>query len=174
MKYIIVTGGIISGIGKGITTSSIGLLLKSRGINVTAIKIDPYLNIDAGTMSPFEHGECYVLSDGSECDLDAGSYERFIDLELTGNHNITTGKIYQSVINKERAGDYLGKTVQIVPHITNEIIHWIERASLIPVDDTKAVPEVCLIEVGGTIGDIETAPFIEAIRQMSQKNEHQF
>nr|QBK89372.1 MAG: CTP synthetase [Mimivirus LCMiAC02] len=171
MKYIIITGGIISGLGKGITSSSIGLLLKSRGINVTAIKIDPYLNIDAGTMSPFEHGECYVLGDMTECDLDIGNYERFLGLELTKYHNITTGKIYQSVINKERNGEYLGKTVQIVPHITNEIQSCIKKAAVIPVDNNKNSPEVCLIEVGGTIGDIETSPFIEAIRQMAADGE---
>ena len=171
MKYIIITGSIISGIGKGITSSSIGLLLKSRGINVTAIKIDPYLNIDAGTMSPFEHGECYVLGDSSECDLDMGNYERFLGLELTKDHNITTGKIYQTVINKERKGEYLGKTVQIVPHITNEIQDWIKKVAIIPVDDDKNIPNTCLIEVGGTIGDIETAPFIEAIRQMAADGE---
>nr|QBK88836.1 MAG: CTP synthetase [Mimivirus LCMiAC01] len=174
MKYIIITGGVISGLGKGITSSSIGLLLKSRGINVTAIKIDPYLNIDAGTMSPFEHGECYVLSDGGEGDLDLGNYERFVGLELTRDHNITTGKIYQNVITKERAGKYLGKTVQIVPHITNEIQEWISKVSLLPVDDDNNVPNVCLVEIGGTIGDMETAPFIEAIRQMSQNDHHQF
>jgi len=177
MKYIIITGSLISGIGKGITSSSIGLLLQSRGINVTAIKIDPYLNIDAGTMSPFEHGECYVLADGGEVDLDMGNYERFLGLELTKDHNITTGKIYQSVISKERKGEYLGKTVQIVPHITNEIQSWIKKAAVIPVDNSKSSPEVCLIEVGGTIGDIETSPFIEAIRQMAsdcEKNQFCF
>ncbi len=175
MKYIIITGGIISGIGKGITSSSIGLLLKSLGVKVTAIKIDPYLNMDAGTMSPFEHGECYVLGDGGETDLDMGSYERFIGLELTKDHNITTGKIYQNVLNKERRGEYLGKTVQIVPHITNEIQNWIKRVAIIPVDDDKSIPEICLIEIGGTIGDIETAPFIEAIRQLQLNgDQHQF
>lgn len=166
MKYIIVTGGIISGIGKGITASSIGLLFKSKGINVTAIKIDPYINIDAGTMSPYEHGECYVLADGGEVDLDLGNYERFLDIELTKNHNITTGKIYNNVINKERNGDYLGKTVQIIPHITNEIKNWIKKVSIIPVNKNQT-PEICIVEIGGTIGDIETASFIEAVRQMS-------
>ena len=121
MKYIFVTGGVISGLGKGITASSMGRLLKSRGLKVTAIKIDPYLNIDAGTMNPFEHGEVYVLDDGGEVDLDLGNYERFLDISLSSDHNITTGKVYKTVIEKERAGDFLGKTVQIIPHITNEI-----------------------------------------------------
>ena len=122
-------GGVASGIGKGITISSIGVLLKSMGFRVTSIKIDPYLNVDAGTMSPFEHGEVFVLKDGGEGDLDLGNYERFLDIELTKDHNITTGKVYQSVIARERRGDYLGKTVQVVPHITNEIQSWIERVS---------------------------------------------
>lgn len=164
MRYIVVTGGIISGIGKGITASSIGLILQDAGYIVTSIKIDPYLNVDAGTMSPFEHGECYVLDDGSECDLDLGNYERFLDINLTKHHNLTTGKIYQSVINKERSGVYLGKTIQIVPHITNEIIERIKYASVLPLDNK--IPDICIIEVGGTIGDIEVIPFIESIRQM--------
>lgn len=168
MKYIVITGGVISGLGKGITASSIGLLLKSRGLNVTAIKIDPYLNVDAGTMSPYEHGECYVLADGGEGDLDLGNYERFLDIDLTKDHNITTGKIYQSVINKERNGDYLGKTVQIIPHITNEIQEWIERVTQIKVNNNFE-NDVCIIELGGTIGDMETAPYIEALRQLSFK-----
>ncbi|MDO5862229.1 MAG: CTP synthetase, partial [Thermoplasmata archaeon] len=121
MKLIFVSGGVISGLGKGITASSIGRLLESRGLKVSAIKIDPYLNIDAGTMNPFEHGEVYVLDDGGEVDLDLGNYERFMDLHLTRDHNITTGKVYRSVIDNERHGDYLGKTVQIIPHVTNEI-----------------------------------------------------
>ena len=172
MLFVIVTGGVISGLGKGITASSIGLLLKSTGLTVTAIKIDPYLNVDAGTMSPFEHGECYVLKDGGEVDLDLGNYERFLNIELTKEHNITTGKIYLSVINKERRGDYLGKTVQVIPHLTNEIIDHIERVAQQSVSDKK--PNVCIIEMGGTIGDIENKPFIEAIRQMSIKKEHKF
>ena len=122
MKYVIVTGGVISGVGKGIVTSSIGLLLKANGYQVTAVKIDPYLNVDAGTMSPLEHGECYVLDDGTETDLDLGNYERFLQLSLTKHHSITTGSIYQEVIRKERAGDYLGKTVQVVPHVVDEIV----------------------------------------------------
>jgi len=167
MKFIVVTGGVISGLGKGITASSIGLLLKSYGYSVTAIKIDPYLNIDAGTMSPYEHGETFILHDGFEGDLDLGNYERFVDLILTKDHNITTGKIYNSVIQKERNGEYLGKTVQIIPHITNEIKDWIKRTANIKTSNTK--PEICIIELGGTIGDLETAPFIEALRQLSME-----
>ena len=121
MKYVIVTGGVLSGLGKGISTSSIGVLLKSKGLKVCPIKIDPYLNVDAGTMNPYQHGEVFVLDDGAEVDLDLGNYERFLDVDLTGDHNITTGKVYRAVIEKERRGDYLGKTVQIIPHITDEI-----------------------------------------------------
>ena len=167
MKYVIVTGSVISGLGKGITASSIGLLLKSQGFRVTAIKIDPYLNVDAGTMSPYEQGECYVLQDGGETDLDLGNYERFLGISLTKDQNITTGKIYSSVIHKERAGKYLGKTVQIVPHITNEIKDWIKRTSNIPVINDNMVADYCIIELGGVIGDLETNPFIEALRQMA-------
>lgn len=164
MKYIVVTGGVISGIGKGITSSSIAILFKEMGFVVTMIKIDPYLNIDAGTMSPFEHGECFVLEDGGECDLDLGNYERFLNINLTRNHNITTGRIYQRVISKERNGDYLGSTVQVVPHITDEIMLQIRTASVIPINGK--IPQICVIEVGGTIGDIEGLPFIEALQQM--------
>lgn len=167
MKYIVVTGGVISGIGKGITASCIGLLLKRSGVHVSMIKIDPYLNIDAGTMSPYEHGECFVLSDGSEVDLDLGNYERFLDIQLTNKHNITTGKIFREVLFKERRGDYLGKTVQIVPHVTDEIQEWIRSTAFIAVDEDDNTPEVCIIEVGGTIGDMENVYFIEAIRQFS-------
>mgnify|MGYP000849530552 CR=1 FL=1 len=169
MKYIIITGGVISGLGKGITASSIGLLLKSQGYCVTAIKIDPYLNIDAGTMSPYEHGECYVLKDGSEVDLDMGNYERFLGTEFTKFHNITTGKIYNSVLTKERRGAYLGKTVQVVPHVTDEIKEQITKASNILIDGK--LPDICIIELGGTVGDIELSPFLEAIRQMNALNE---
>ncbi|XVE99025.1 hypothetical protein REPUB_Repub03eG0161300 [Reevesia pubescens] len=169
MKYVLVTGGVVSGLGKGVTASSIGLLLKSCGLRVTSIKIDPYLNTDAGTMSPFEHGEVFVLDDGGEVDLDLGNYERFLDLTLTRDNNITTGKIYQSVINKERKGDYLGKTVQVVPHITDSIQEWIERAAMIPVDGKEGPADVCVIELGGTIGDIESMPFIEAFGQFSYR-----
>jgi len=168
MKYIVVTGGIISGLGKGITASSVGLLLKERGLNITSIKIDPYLNIDAGTMSPYEHGECYVLKDGGEVDLDLGNYERFLNIDLGKYHNITTGKIYKRVLDKERHGKYLGKTVQVIPHLTDEIQNWIIDVAQKSVDDDKK-PDVCIIEVGGTVGDIETAPFIEALRQLSLK-----
>ena len=165
MKYVVVTGGVLSGLGKGITASSIGVLLKSAGLSVTSVKIDPYLNCDAGTMSPFEHGEVYVLDDGGEVDLDLGNYERFLDISLTKDHNITTGKVYKSVIERERKGDYLGKTEQVIPHITNEIQEWIERVAIIPSDGTNNTPDACVIELGGTVGDIESAPFIEALRQ---------
>ncbi|GAB4841590.1 CTP synthase 1 [Ancistrocladus abbreviatus] len=167
MKYVLVTGGVVSGLGKGVTASSIGLILKACGLRVTAIKIDPYLNTDAGTMSPFEHGEVFVLDDGGEVDLDLGNYERFLDIKLTRENNITTGKIYQSVIQKERKGDYLGKTVQVVPHVTDAIQEWIKRVALIPVDGKEGPADVCVIELGGTIGDIESMPFIEALGQFS-------
>ncbi|XP_074509240.1 CTP synthase 1b [Sebastes fasciatus] len=169
MKYILVTGGVISGIGKGIIASSVGTILKSCGLHVTAIKIDPYINIDAGTFSPYEHGEVFVLDDGGEVDLDLGNYERFLDIRLTKDNNLTTGKIYQSVINKERRGDYLGKTVQVVPHITDAIQEWVMRQAKISVDDDGVEPEVCVIELGGTVGDIESMPFIEAFRQFQFK-----
>jgi len=165
VKYIIVTGGVMSGLGKGITTASIGRLLKNRGYTVTAVKIDPYLNIDAGTMNPAQHGEVYVLADGGEVDLDLGNYERFLDISLTSDHNITTGKVYRNVIEKERRGEYLGATVQIIPHITNQIKEGIETAALRPLEGDR-VPDICLVEVGGTVGDIESMPFLEAVRQM--------
>jgi CTP synthase len=171
MKYIVVTGGVVSGLGKGVTISSMGRLLQACGLKVTAIKIDPYLNVDAGTMSPFEHGEVFVLDDGGETDLDLGNYERFLSLRLSQDHNMTTGKVYRNVILKERRGDYLGKTVQVVPHITNEIQDWIEKASKIPTGDDDgdggeaSEADVCLIEVGGTVGDIESSVFLEALRQ---------
>ncbi|XP_030359862.1 CTP synthase 1 isoform X1 [Strigops habroptila] len=169
MKYILVTGGVISGIGKGIIASSIGTILKSCGLHVTSIKIDPYINIDAGTFSPYEHGEVFVLDDGGEVDLDLGNYERFLDIRLTKDNNLTTGKIYQYVINKERKGDYLGKTVQVVPHITDAIQEWVMRQARIPVDEDGIEPQVCVIELGGTVGDIESMPFIEAFRQFQFK-----
>ncbi|KAF0927009.1 hypothetical protein E2562_029235 [Oryza meyeriana var. granulata] len=169
MKYVLVTGGVVSGLGKGVTASSIGVVLKDCGLRVTSIKIDPYLNTDAGTMSPFEHGEVFVLDDGGEVDLDLGNYERFLDIKLTRDNNITTGKIYQAVIDKERRGDYLGKTVQVVPHITDEIQEWIERVAMNPVDGTEEPADVCVIELGGTIGDIESMPFIEALGQFSYR-----
>lgn len=162
MKLIFVSGGVISGLGKGITASSIGRLLESRGIKVSAIKIDPYLNIDAGTMNPYEHGEVYVLDDGGEVDLDLGNYERFMDLHLTRDHNITTGKVYRSVIENERHGDYLGKTVQIIPHVTNEIKRRITSVAR----DSGA--DVVIVELGGTVGDMESMPFLEAARQLGR------
>lgn len=163
MKYIFVTGGVLSGLGKGITASSVGLLLKRSGFEVTAIKIDPYLNCDAGTMNPYEHGEVFVLHDGGEVDLDLGNYERFLDIELTSDHNITTGKVYRSVIQKERRGDYLGKTVQIIPHIVNEI------KSDIKVVANRSGADICIVEMGGTVGDIESMPFLEASRQLHRE-----
>ncbi|XP_056163472.1 uncharacterized protein LOC115686426 isoform X2 [Syzygium oleosum] len=169
MKYVLVTGGVVSGLGKGVTASSIGVLLKACGLRVTSIKIDPYLNTDAGTMSPFEHGEVFVLDDGGEVDLDLGNYERFLNIKLTRDNNITTGKIYQAIIDRERRGDYLGKTVQVVPHITDAIQEWIERVALIPVDGKEGPADVCVIELGGTIGDIESMPFIEALGQFSYR-----
>lgn len=168
VKFILVSGGVISGIGKGLTASSLGVLLKCCGWRVTAIKIDPYLNIDAGTMSPFEHGEVYVLNDGGEADLDLGNYERFLDVTLGRDNNITTGKIYSRVLEKERKGSYLGKTVQVVPHITDEIQDWILRVATKP-DRNGLAPEICVIELGGTIGDIESMPFVEALRQLRYK-----
>ena len=163
MKYVVVTGGVLSGLGKGISASSIGVLLKSKGLRVCPIKIDPYLNVDAGTMNPYQHGEVFVLDDGAEVDLDLGNYERFLDLNLTGEHNITTGKVYRAVIEKERRGDFLGKTVQIIPHVTDEI------KALIKAVGEKEKADVVLIEVGGTVGDIEGMPFLEAVRQLGQE-----
>jgi len=169
MKYIVVTGGTLSGLGKGTTISSLGVVLKSCGLRVTAIKIDPYLNIDAGTMSPYEHGEVFVLEDGGEADLDLGNYERFLDITLSRDHNITTGKIYERVIRRERQGDYLGKTVQVVPHVTDAIQEWIRDVSLRPVDNKQGPADVCLIEVGGTVGDIESSVYLEALQQFSYR-----
>ena len=157
-KYIFVTGGVVSSLGKGIASASIGLLLKSRGLNVTILKLDPYINVDPGTMSPYQHGEVYVTEDGAETDLDLGHYERFTGLTMTKDNNVTAGKIYYSVIMKERRGDYLGKTVQVVPHITDEI-----KASITKLG---AQHDVVIVEVGGTVGDIEGLPFLEAIRQL--------
>ncbi|MBO4522384.1 MAG: CTP synthase, partial [Methanomicrobium sp.] len=165
MKYIFVTGGVMSGLGKGITTASIGRILKNRGFLVTAVKIDPYLNIDAGTMNPAQHGEVFVLKDGGEVDLDLGNYERFLDINLTSKHSITTGKIYKTVIEKERHGDYLGGTVQIIPHITDEIKRRIKDAAESYTENGRKA-DVCLVEVGGTVGDIESMPFLEAVRQL--------
>nr|XP_019050728.1 CTP synthase [Kwoniella bestiolae CBS 10118]OCF29658.1 CTP synthase [Kwoniella bestiolae CBS 10118] len=173
VKYILVCGGVISGIGKGVIASSTGLTLKAAGLKVTAIKIDPYMNIDAGTMAPTEHGELYVLNDGGETDLDLGNYERYLDVSLNKDNNVTTGKVYSHVIDRERKGDYLGKTVQIIPHLTNAIQDWIERVSKIPVDGTGEEPDVCIIELGGTVGDIESMPFVEAMRQFQFRVGHE-
>ena len=165
VKFIVISGS-LSSIGKGVLSSSTGMLMRHHGFKVTSIKIDPYLNVDAGTMSPYEHGEVYVLDDGGEVDLDLGNYERIIGLTLTKDNNITTGKIYNNVIMKERRGDYLGKTVQVVPHICDEIKHCIDLASKIPTDGQNDVPDICVIELGGTVGDIESLSFIEALRQL--------
>ena len=158
-KYIFVTGGVVSSLGKGIASASIGRLLESRGLKVTIAKFDPYLNVDPGTMSPYQHGEVFVLEDGAETDLDLGHYERFLSGKLTRNSSVTSGKIYNAVITKERKGDYLGKTVQVVPHITNEI-----KESILKISQDQKI-DVCIVEVGGTVGDIESLPFLEAIRQ---------
>ncbi|POS76366.1 CTP synthase [Diaporthe helianthi] len=158
MRYVLVSGGVISGVGKGIIASSTGLLLKTLGLRVSCVKIDPYVSVDAGLMAPAEHG--------SEVDLDLGNYERYLGLTLAGDNNITTGKIYQHVIQKERRGDYLGKTVQIVPHVTNAIKDWIKRVAKVPVDGSSEEPDVCIIELGGTVGDIESMPFVEALTQL--------
>ena len=160
-KYIFVTGGVVSGLGKGITAASLGRLLKARGLKVAALKLDPYINVDPGTMSPYQHGEVYVTEDGAETDLDLGHYERFINENLNKYSNLTTGKVYWNVLNKERRGEYLGSTVQVIPHITNEIKDFIYRAA------KKTEADVLITEIGGTIGDIESQPFIEAVRQIS-------
>jgi CTP synthase len=159
-KYIFVTGGVVSSVGKGITVASIGRLLKARDLNVSIQKLDPYINVDPGTMSPYQHGEVFVTDDGAETDLDLGHYERFIDENLTKACNVTTGQIYSSVIAKERRGDYLGGTIQVIPHITNEIKERIQRVA------KQSSAQVVIVEVGGTVGDIESLPFLEAIRQM--------
>ena len=162
-KYIFVTGGVVSSLGKGITAASLGRLLKNRGYKVTIQKFDPYINIDPGTMSPYQHGEVFVTDDGTETDLDLGHYERFIDINLGKNSNVTTGKIYWSVLQKERHGDYLGSTVQVIPHITNEIKKNVHRVG----DDDNA--DIVITEIGGTVGDIESLPFLEAIRQIKKE-----
>uniref|UniRef100_A0A1I7XN03 CTP synthase n=1 Tax=Heterorhabditis bacteriophora TaxID=37862 RepID=A0A1I7XN03_HETBA len=183
MKYILVTGGVISGVGKGIISSSLGVLLKNNGYKVSAIKIDPYLNIDAGTFSPYEHvvllpkrptynyvatGEVFVLDDGGEVDLDLGNYERFLNVRLTRDNNITTGKMFQHVTERERRGDYCGKTVQMIPHFTDAIIDWVERVARIPVDGSSDTPDVCIIELGGTIGDIEGMSYLAAFERFQR------
>ncbi len=159
-KYIFVTGGVVSSLGKGLAAASIGCLLESRGLKVNLMKFDPYLNVDPGTMSPFQHGEVFVTDDGAETDLDLGHYERFIDENLSKASNVTTGQVYSSVIAKERRGDYLGGTIQVIPHITNEIKHRIQLAS------RQHDSDVVIVEGGGTVGDIEGQAYIEAIRQM--------
>eukprot|EP01055_Gregarina_sp_Pseudo9_P005971 Gregarina_sp_Pseudo_9__5970@NODE_976_length_2011_cov_40_649594_g914_i0_p1_GENE_NODE_976_length_2011_cov_40_649594_g914_i0NODE_976_length_2011_cov_40_649594_g914_i0_p1_ORF_typecomplete_len587_score163_24CTP_synth_N/PF06418_14/6_3e116GATase/PF00117_28/2_2e43Peptidase_C26/PF07722_13/5_7e08AAA_31/PF13614_6/0_21ArsA_ATPase/PF02374_15/0_21_NODE_976_length_2011_cov_40_649594_g914_i02171977 len=175
MKYIVVTGGSVSGIGKGTSASSVGVVLRSHGLKVTAIKIDPYLNVDAGTISPHEHGEVFVLRDGHEGDLDLGNYERALEISLTRDHNITTGKIYRHIIAQERNGDFLGTTVQVVPHVTDCIQDWITRVATHPVTDDGAEPDVCLVEVGGTVGDIESSVYLEAFQQFFGKlNPHDY
>ncbi|MFZ0914892.1 MAG: CTP synthase, partial [Candidatus Korobacteraceae bacterium] len=160
-KYIFVTGGVVSSLGKGLAAASIGCLMESRGLRVTLLKLDPYLNVDPGTMSPFQHGEVFVTDDGAETDLDLGHYERFTHAKLTRDNNWTTGRIYETIIAKERRGDYLGKTVQVIPHVTNEIKSAMKKVA----QDV----DITIIEIGGTVGDIESLPFIEAIRQMRQE-----
>ncbi|HWX10698.1 MAG TPA: CTP synthase [Trinickia sp.] len=163
-KYVFVTGGVVSSLGKGIAAASLAAILESRGLKVTLLKLDPYINVDPGTMSPFQHGEVFVTEDGAETDLDLGHYERFISTKMRRANNFTTGQIYESVIRKERRGDYLGKTVQVIPHITNEIQAFIERGAA---SATCGEPDLAIVEIGGTVGDIESLPFLEAARQMS-------
>ncbi|MFA7635896.1 MAG: CTP synthase, partial [Bacillota bacterium] len=158
-KYVFVTGGVVSGLGKGITAASLGRLLKARGVNVAALKFDPYINVDPGTMSPYQHGEVFVTEDGAETDLDLGHYERFMDINVTRDNNVTTGSIYSAVLAKERRGDYLGGTVQVIPHITNEIKERVTRLG-------RDGADVVVVEIGGTVGDIESLPFLEAARQL--------
>ena len=162
-KYIFVTGGVVSGLGKGITAASLGRLLKMRGYKVASQKLDPYINIDPGTMSPYQHGEVFVTEDGAETDLDLGHYERFIDENLNKFSNLTTGKVYWNVLNKERNGEYLGQTVQVIPHVTNEIKSFIYQ-----VGETTGA-DIVITEIGGTTGDIESQPFLEAIRQVARE-----
>jgi CTP synthase len=157
-KHIFVTGGVVSSLGKGLTAASIGLLLEARGLTIGLQKLDPYINVDPGTMSPFQHGEVYVTDDGAETDLDLGHYERFLRTRMGRNNNFTTGQIYESVIRKERRGDYLGRTVQVIPHITDEIKDSIRLGA--------GDADIAMVEIGGTVGDIESLPFLEAIRQM--------
>ena len=161
-KYVFVTGGVVSSLGKGLAAASIGCLLESRGLRVNMMKFDPYLNVDPGTMSPFQHGEVFVTDDGAETDLDLGHYERFTHAPLSRDNNLTTGRIYEQIILKERRGDYLGKTVQVIPHVTNEIKNAMRKVSANGHD-------VTIVEIGGTVGDIESLPFLEAIRQMRQE-----
>ncbi|UZG45746.1 CTP synthase [Caldimonas thermodepolymerans] len=165
-KYVFVTGGVVSSLGKGIASASLAAILESRGLKVTLIKLDPYINVDPGTMSPFQHGEVFVTDDGAETDLDLGHYERFITTKMKRTNNFTTGQIYKSVLEKERRGDYLGKTVQVIPHITNEIQEFVRRGAGVGTPDEV---DVAIVEIGGTVGDIESLPFLEAVRQMSLK-----
>ncbi|CAH0352441.1 CTP synthase [Aquabacterium sp. CECT 9606] len=165
-KFVFVTGGVVSSLGKGISAASLAAILESRGLSVTLIKLDPYINVDPGTMSPFQHGEVFVTDDGAETDLDLGHYERFITTRMKRSNNFTTGQIYKSVLEKERRGDYLGKTVQVIPHITNEIQDFIRRGAGFGLPDAV---DVAIVEIGGTVGDIESLPFLEAVRQMSLK-----
>ncbi|MDO4232268.1 MAG: CTP synthase, partial [Lautropia sp.] len=165
-KYVFVTGGVVSSLGKGIAAASMAALLESRGVKVTLMKLDPYINVDPGTMSPFQHGEVFVTEDGAETDLDLGHYERFVSTKMRRSNNFTTGQIYDSVIRKERRGEYLGRTVQVIPHITNEIQAFVERGAAVGTPDEA---QVAIVEIGGTVGDIESLPFLEAVRQMSLK-----
>jgi CTP synthase len=166
-RHIFVTGGVASSLGKGLTASSLGNLLTARGLRVVMQKLDPYLNVDPGTMNPFQHGEVFVTEDGAETDLDVGHYERFLDRDLSSKANVTTGQIYSAVIAKERRGEYLGDTVQVIPHVTNEIkVRIRAMADVDPNDPAGAPPDVVITEVGGTVGDIESLPFLEAIRQI--------
>ena len=165
-KFVFVTGGVVSSLGKGIASASLAAILESRGLKVTLIKLDPYINVDPGTMSPFQHGEVFVTDDGAETDLDLGHYERFITTRMKKSNNFTTGQIYQSVLEKERRGDYLGKTVQVIPHVTNEIQEFVRRGAGM---DTPHAVDVAIVEIGGTVGDIESLPFLEAARQMNLK-----
>ena len=160
-KFIFVTGGVVSSLGKGITAASLGRLLKLRGLRVSMQKLDPYINVDPGTMNPYQHGEVFVTDDGAETDLDLGHYERFIDESLSQRSNVTSGRVYKTVIDRERRGEYLGATVQIIPHITNEI-----KDRILSVSRTENPPDIVITEIGGTVGDIESQPFLEAIRQM--------
>jgi CTP synthase len=163
-SYVFITGGVVSSLGKGITSACLGAILESRGLSISMIKLDPYINVDPGTMSPFQHGEVFVTDDGTETDLDLGHYERFVRTTCGRNSNFTTGRIYETVIGKERRGDYLGATVQVIPHITNEIKDSVRKGA--------GDADICLVEIGGTVGDIESLPFLEAIRQMGVELGH--
>ncbi|MFN2187549.1 MAG: CTP synthase, partial [Candidatus Promineifilaceae bacterium] len=166
-KYIFFTGGVVSSVGKGVTAAAVGRILKARGISVTVQKLDPYINVDPGTMSPYQHGEVFVTEDGAETDLDLGHYERFVDINLSQDSNVTTGQVYAEVIAKERRGDFLGGTIQVIPHITNEI-----KRSIRAVAENSGA-DVVIVEVGGTVGDIESLPFMEALRQMRSDIGHE-